>query len=73
MARFGTTPPTDPLPRAEMDLPDQASRPDDFSLPDVTAGLPEGLPSIPVVERPDHFPDPFPDGADEPLEHFPWL
>ena len=58
MARFGTTPPTDALPRAQMDPPPQAVRPDDFALPDVPAehptpdlggeDAPHGLPMIPV-------------------------
>ncbi len=62
MARFGTTPPTDPLPRAQMELPDQAGRAEEFPLPDVPAelptpdlggeGAPHGLPMIPV----EHFP-----------------
>ena len=81
MARFETTPPTDPLPRAEMTLPEQAERPADFA-PDVPAepplvipveaGAPEGLPSIPTVDQPESFPEPFPEDADEALLHLPW-
>ena len=59
MARFGTTPPIDALPRAQ--IPDHAGLRDDFALPDVPAelptpdlggeGAPHGLPMIPV----EHF------------------
>lgn len=79
MPRFATTPPMDAMPRAQMELPPQASRPEDFALPDVTAdpaahmpedaGPPEGLPAIPVVDRPENFPEDMPDEA---LLHLPW-
>lgn len=60
MARFNTIPPTDPLPRSMPEMPSQAQ------LPDVL----EGLPTVPVVETTEHFPDDEVPG--EALDHLPW-
>lgn len=82
MPRFTMTPPTDALPRAQMELPAEA-RPEDFALPEVTAdptahvpetaGPPEGLPAIPVIEMPEGFPqDDLPEEAEDGWSHAPW-
>lgn len=75
MARFNDSPPTDGLPRMQMELPEQAARPEDFTPPDVDApvGPPDGLPSIPVLAQPENFPDPFPEEAEDAVAHMPWV